>query len=190
MACVDCGNDCILISSKCICTFTPLKGFTEQDLSECYHAANMYLNGITGSCDLCDKFEEVEYLYADIISTKEFRAFMSNLIYNYWMRLRGTGAPTKEGFTTKEEDSFSSFRVNNEKELQAKINNHAPILQMYEAAFMAKFKDSFSSCYNEDCCTCNGDCVCGKRVTDGSSLVIFGYNNEDDDLIYDDFAIV
>lgn len=190
MACTDCGDDCFLVDSKCVCTYTPLKGFTEQELSDCYIAANMALNGLTGTCDLCTDFGEEGYSFSDVIATKTFRAFYSNLIYSYWMKLHGTGSPTKEGFTTKESDDYSSFRVNNEKEIQAKIDRHASILEMYKKQFITEFEESNAACFDDTICeTCDGVCTCEKVKTDGSSLEIFGYK-KGTDYQTDDMAII
>lgn len=180
MACTDCGNDCFLVDSKCIGKYTPLKSFTEQELSASFHAANAAIKGITGNCDLCENFGEENYKYTEIIATPQFRAYYSYLVYSFWIRTDGAGKPTKEGFTTKESDDFSNFRVNTENEITAKLDRIAPILEMYKAQFIEYFKGSNASCFDEECTSCTGDCTCSEVVKDGSSLEIFGYKKRND----------
>lgn len=183
MACTDCGIDCYLVDSKCVCSYTPLKGFTEQELTDCYFAANAALSGITGDCDLCDGFGEEGYLFTTLIATKTFRAYYANLVYSFWLQLHGAGSPTKEGFTTKESDDYSNFRVNTEKEITAKIDRHNSVLEMYKRQFIEAFKETNESCIECEttCTTCDSNnCTCENKIIDGSSLDIFGYKTRSD----------
>ena len=198
MACTECLTDCRLVDSGCIGQFTPLKGFTEDDLSACFHAANIALAGVTGDCDLCTGYGDEDYSYTAIIASTAFKGYYANLIYLYWLRMYGAGSPSKEGFRTKESDEYSQFRINTEGEINSKIERIMPIIEMYKTQFLETFKETFESCYDcsndctDTCQTCGNSCsgcTCKKVVTDGASLSIFGIK-ENKDYSTDDMSVL
>ena len=191
MACEDCGHTCFLVSSECVCQFTPLKGFTQSGLSECYYAANAYLNSLLDQCDMCDGED-----WSEITDLIEFKAFYSNLIYKNWMILKGAGSPSKEGFTTIEpDDTFNQFRVNTGNEVKARIQQHDSILAVYENAFLKKFKELKPTCFEAVCsCGCtettSSDCSCGYYARERASLDIYGIKPMDNSEIVDDMGVL
>lgn len=181
MACTDCGHDCYLVDTDCLAAYTPLRGFTQAELSECYYAANNYLEGVTGSCDMCD--DEVDW--TAMVANKYFRAFYSMLVYKYWIELRGSGSPAKAGFSRKGGDEYSEFEISTYRDTSVRLNNMEGLLASYQKKFLVAFEEQHDACLDDETgCTCGCTqtirCTCGYYARKRSSLDIHGISRVDD----------
>jgi len=212
MACQNCDT-CELISNACICKYSPLKGFAQEDYPDVIEAANSRLEFVTNAhvnseCNLCTGVGVAGYLYTAILESAKFRRYYAMLVYITWLELYGAGQYSRSGLIVKMSDDFSDFRVITQGELQTKLKDLRAILERYESSFLELFKESHSSCYtssttcnkcgdDKSCCSCLGNgAIQYNGVIDGQHVAFpngnrvyykpFPVQEEHDD----DFSIV
>lgn len=192
MACVDCGN-CVLISSECLCQYTPMKGIDLNKYSDVIEDANADL--ITSTvCDLCEGYGEEGYKYQAVLDSPKFRRYYAKLIYYHWLINYGSGKASENGVISKAADEFSDFRVHSGNEIQGRIKVAKEQIQAAEKIFTPFFSELFPNCgeeASEEACGKCGEnkCCCPTQsVYKGSSLSVFGLDGEYPDCAPDEFG--
>lgn len=192
MACIDCGNDCMLITTECLCQYTPLKGFDLVEFADVLEDANSDLINVT-VCDMCENFGDTAYKYQAIIDNRLFRRYYAKLIYYHWLLNYGSGKPSANGIVSKASDDFSEFRVHSGNEIKGRVQKVREQIEAAEEKFLEFFIDQFPSCIETgktECEKCGEKkCCCDPYpVTKGSSHEIFGLSDSGYDGNMEDFG--
>lgn len=171
----------MLISTECLCQYTPLKGVDLTDYADVLEDANADLLKVT-VCDLCENFGEAEYEYTALIADKRFRRYYAKLIYYHWLINYGSGRATANGIVSKASDDFSEFRVHSGNEIRKRIETIQDQIETAEEDFLEFFKESFPTCIETgktECDKCGEKkCCCEVPVIGrGSSHTIFGLDD-------------
>lgn len=170
MACSDC-DICTLIDDECLWKYTPLKGISLKSITDIVDAVNLYIKDLSGSCDLCKDWDDEAYIYDDVIAAEEFKRLYAQLVYMFWLDIRGGGHPSREGMVAKNDDpEFSGFRVLRGSEIDHYRSVQRQLVDKSEAAWVAWMKENKKTCFSttsSSCDTCcNGVCTCSSSTDD------------------------
>lgn len=169
-SCSDCGDVCMLIGNDCLCQFSTLKFLSLNEYPDLIEQANVYLEGITEECDLCENFgDEENYKYSAIISNRIFKGLYAALIEYYWSCDYGYGQNKPAGRIVKKDDEFSEYEY-----IKPDYSKLLAKIELYKSSFLKLLKEDCPECFEveDSLCGCgSNNCNCEETTYSTDTMV-------------------